>query len=380
MKRVMRLLSVIILSTAVLFSLGCASDASGDGSLIVPDLDVTIVADGLDHPWGLAVLPDGAILFTERSGRLSVIPAESGEAKEIAFFDEVRAGGEGGLLGLAVDSEFEDNRFIYLAGNTGVDAPRVHVWRFVLNEHYEISERRSIVDDIPASPSGRHSGTQLAMDKDGVLWIGTGDAADGGNPQDPASLGGKILRIDRDGQPAEGNLEPPFDPRVFSYGHRNTQGLVLFAEEADGSIGYSAEHGSWIEDEVNPLIPGNFGWAPGLPYDENVPMTDNTRFPDAIEAVWNSGDSTIAVSGVTVLAGEHWGELEGVVVLGTLKGRHLLLLRIEDGRVIQSAKQFAGEFGRIRAVHLGSDGALYLSTDNGQTDAIFRIRPDEAEH
>ena len=289
------------------------------------------------------------------------------------------ARGEGGLLGVAVDVEFEENRFIYVAYNINIDGSEVRVTRFELSEDLVLDNALHIVEGLPAIESGRHSGTQLAMDQEGILWIGTGDSATANTPQDPESLGGKILRVTRDGEPAEGNLEAPFDPRIFSYGHRNTQGLILFAEPVDGVYGYSAEHGSWIDDEVNVLVQGNFGWDPLPPYNEDVPMTDLDKFPDAIEAVWSSGERTIAVSGLTQLIGEQWGDFDGALVLGVQKDQHLRVLRIAEGAVVGETLLYEKEFGRIRGVMMHSDGSLYFATDNGGDDKIVRVRVVDME-
>lgn len=279
-------------------------------------------------------------------------------------------------MGLAIDVDFEDNRLIYLAYNTAQSGhPEVRVTRFRLTEALALEEARDIITGIPANPSGRHSGTQLEMAPDGTLFVGTGDAANADNPQNPASLGGKVLRVNRDGEPLPGNLEAPFDPRVFSFGHRNIQGLSLFGQPVNGQYGYSAEHGSWLDDKVNPLVSGNFGWAPRLPYDEDVPMTDLVRFPDAVRPAWASGNPTIAVSGLAQLEGPHWGSLEGAYAIGVLRERELRVIWLEEGKLTRQETLFDNQFGRVRGLHLGHDGSLYLTTDNGSDDRIIRVRP-----
>ena len=338
-----------------------------------PKLGAEVLAAGLSHPWDIGQLPDRSLLFTQRSGVLSLY--KDGRVVKIADIPTVYARGEGGLTALAVDSAFAENRLIYLAYNTrdGGEA-EVRVTRYYLSQDLKLETPLDIVTGIPAIGSGRHSGAQLEMGADGVLWIGTGDAATAANPQDPGNLGGKILRVDREGQPADGNLGEPFDPRVFSFGHRNTQGLVLLSEPADGVYGYSAEHGSSREDEFNALRPGNFGWAPLPPYQEAGPMTDKERFPDAIDAVWNSGQNTIAVSGLAQILGAQWGSYENAFVMGVLKGQQLRLIKLDKGVLTAQEALFEGEFGRIRAVVMGHDGFLYISTDNGD-DSIIRIGP-----
>ena len=338
-----------------------------------PQLSAEVLVTGLSHPWDIGQLPDGSLLFTQRSGALSLY--KDGSVVKIADIPEVDARGEGGLTALAVDSAFTENRLIYLAYNTlSGGVTEVRVTRYQLSEGLKLEVPLDIVTGMPAIESGRHSGAQLEMGADGVLWIGTGDAATAENPQDPKSLGGKILRVDREGKPAKGNLGEPFDARIFSFGHRNTQGLVLLPEPINGVLGYSAEHGSSEDDEFNALVPGNFGWAPLPPYQEVVPMTDKERFPDAIDAVWTSGPTTIAVSGLAQLRGAQWGSYENAFVMGVLKGQQLRLLKLNNGDLAAQETLFEGEFGRIRAVVMGHDGFLYISTDNGD-DSIIRIGP-----
>lgn len=343
--------------------------------IFTPELSVEVLVSGLDHPWDIGQLPDGSLVITERYGAVSLF--KDGQLQHIADIEGVAAFGEGGLTGLAVDVDFSANQFIYLAYNTlGDNGPEVKVTRFVLSEELTLEEPFALVEGIPAIGSGRHSGCQIEMGADGAIWIGTGDAATSTTPQDPKSLGGKILRVTREGGAWPGNLSDPFDPRIFSYGHRNTQGLALFEFEKDGSFGFSAEHGSNIEDEINPLVKGNFGWSPKPPYNEAVPMTDFAQFPDAIAASWNSGQGTIAISGIALLKGQDWGTYEGSLAVSVLKGRHLRLISFDNGQLSGEEVHFEGEFGRLRASVLGQvDGHLYLTTDNGNDDAIIKISP-----
>lgn len=336
-----------------------------------PTMSAERLISGLDHPWDIDFLPDGTLLFTERSGTLSKL--ENGNKVALETPSDVRAVGEGGLTGLAVDPEFEENRFIYACLNS--KAGDIRVARWVADEEVtSLSDRTDIITDIPAAESGRHSGCQLAFGPDKNLWVGTGDAADESQPQDRASLGGKILRVTRDGQPAADNPDGP-DKRVYSYGHRNTQALAFYDNEQNGSYGVSVEHGSDRDDEVNPLTIGNFGWAPGNGYDESVPMTDLERFPDAVSAVWSSGSPTNAVSGAAFLKDESWGRFDGWLAVSVLKDQKLLLLNISGGSLSGERSVLENEYGRLRAATLGPDGALYVSTDNGDDDALLRITP-----
>lgn len=349
-------------------------NAAGAGS---PQFDDQVVASGLNRPWDLKFLPGGELLFTQRDGYLHVW--RDGSASRVARISEARfisERSEGGLTGMAVDPQFGQNRRIYLCYNSTSDDVRISSYR--LAESLDgVSERRDLVTGITANPSGRHSGCRMDFGPDGYLWIGTGDAAIGGLPQQPDSLNGKILRISTDGQAAPDNPGGGLDSRVYSYGHRNTQGLAFFRAPLDGVAGVSSEHGPSVDDEVNPLRPGNFGWAPAAGgYDESVPMTDRRRYPDAVRPLWESGSPTQAPSGLAIVYGQKWREWQGAVAMAMQKAEHLKILRLgSQANVIGEERVLEGTYGRLRAVQLGPDGSLYISTDNGDDDRIIRLTP-----
>lgn len=341
-----------------------------------PQLATEVVLDGRKNIWDVAFLPSGEMLFTERSGVLSLYT--NNEARQVAEIEDIYAMGEGGLLGLVVDPEFSDNRYIYTCFNSTQGSPDVRVVRWKLSDDLtSMSDRNDIITGMPSNTSGRHSGCRLAFGADGYLWVGTGDAAQGTNPQDPKSLGGKILRVDRDGNPPErGNLDGNFDPRIYSYGHRNVQGLAMLLSPRNGIYGISVEHGTGKDDEVNVLAPGNFGWDPVPNYNESVAMTNTTKFPNAIPAIWSSGDPTVAPSGATFVYGERWRDWSGDLVLAILKDQRLKALELNDDLQVEKVTDlFVEKFGRLRAAVQGPDGNLYITTDNGEDDKIIRITP-----
>jgi glucose/arabinose dehydrogenase len=342
-----------------------------------PSLSVEQLFSGFSNVWDMVFIDNETILFDERAGKLHVYDLDSKNATHIGTVPNVRAEGEGGLLGLALDIDFAKNRYVYACYNHSGPIRTVRVTRFKLSRSNELSGFTDIIPDIE-SKAGRHSGCRLQMDKNGHLWITTGDSAIGNAPQNSMSLAGKVLRVDRDGQGVEGNAKDPFDKRIYNFGHRNVQGIVLFGEPAaNGAFGLTTEHGPDKQDEINWILPGNFGWDPdggGSAYDESVPMTNTTKYSDAVPAIWNSGNQTIAVSGVELLSHERWQAWQGWVAMATLKGSHLHVLDIAEDGIVRSEQEILKDFGRLRGVRQGPDGSLYISTDNSSgRDGIIRL-------
>lgn len=331
------------------------------------------VLGGLSHPWDIAFLPDKTMLFSQRAGTLSRYA--DGKVALVSRIADVNAAGEGGLLGLALDPKFNSNRYVYTCFNSTKGGPDVRVVRWQLTPAVDaLTDRTDIVTGIPANKSGRHSGCRLAFGPDGYIWIGTGDAAIAKNPQDPKSLGGKVLRVDRDGKAAPGNAGGAFDARIYSYGHRNVQGLVFLPKQLGGVSGYSVEHGSSIDDELNVLTKGNFGWDPDPAYTEaNIPMTNTTKFPDAIAAAWKSGTPTQAPSGATAITGAQWKAWQGSIAIAMLKAEHLKILSLDNAGAVTTEVKVLTDRGRLRTVVEGPDGALYIATDNGSGDQIIKV-------
>ncbi len=237
-----------------------------------------------------------------------------------------------------------------------------------------LTARTDILTGIPANPSGRHSGCRIRFGPDGHLWVGTGDAATGTNPQNPSSLGGKVLRITTSGAGAPGNAGAPFRSEVYTYGHRNVQGIAF---AADGTA-YSIEHGPDRDDEVNRLVRrGNYGWDPVPGYNEAVPMTDRTKFPSAVAAVWSSGAPTIAPSGGAILSGSRWQGWDKALAMAVLKGQQLRVLGFTaDGRTVEAQWTVITDRGRLRVAVQGPNGNLYVATDAGSgAGAILMVTP-----
>ncbi len=355
-----------------------AEHAAG-GDPPAPMLSVETLVSGLTNPWGIAFAPDGTLLFTERPGRLSARLTDGAVRTVSADLGDLFARGETGLMAIVVDPGFASSRRFYTCqGHAG---PEVQVIAWTIDAAYASATRVAdpLVGGLPTAGGGRHGGCRLRFGPEGYLWIATGDGADGSTPQDLTSLGGKVLRVDAStGAPAPGNPFP--GSPVYSYGHRNVQGLAL---RPGGEQMWSVEHGPRVDDEINLLAAGgNYGWNPVPGYNERVPMTDLAEFPDAVEASWSSGAPTLAPSGGIFLEGEQWGAWEGRLAVATLKDRRLRLFEFTaDGAFVSQVvvPELDRAYGRLRTPLLGPDGALHVSTSNGGgRDRILRITATSA--
>ena len=358
-----------------------ADPAAPRAERAVPQLKVTRLVTGLDHPWDVRSIGGGRFLFTERD-RATLSVVEDGETRQGDFpSGEVWVSGETGLMGLEVDPDFADNgRFYTCQGATTPSGHDVRVVAWTLDDAAtEATRVKTLVSGFPTT-SGRHGGCRLLITRDGSLLVGTGDAAVGTNPRNLTSLGGKTLRLDpMSGKPwpsnpfiRSGNKKKRY---VHTYGHRNVQGL---AQRKDGSL-WSIEQGSYRDDEVNRLVDGgDYGWNPVPGYNEDVPMTDQSLPGKQIEARWRSGSSTVATCGGTFVYGKEWGALNGALAVAVLKDTEVLFLTFDDQGKLRKVRAPAAlqQYGRIRQVVQAPDGALLVTTDNGGgDDVIVRVTP-----
>ena len=334
---------------------------------------VETVADNLEIPWEIVFASDGRIFFTERVGNLRVI--ENGQLNPEPVTSIDVGGGEGGLLGVALDPNFEQNHYLYLY-YTYSEFPFTYnkVVRYI-EKNNALSDEIILIDKIPGAIW--HDGGRIMFGPDEKLYITTGDAGNANSAQDLNSLSGKILRINSDGTIPSDN--PYADSLVFSYGHRNPQGLDW--DPATGKLvitehGPSGERG-FAHDEINVIEPGkNYGWPKVIGDEQESDLTN---------PILHTGDDTWAPSGASFYDSQNISEWENKYFVATLRGSHLRMLDLdlESNNVISSEPLFSGLFGRLRDASMGPDGNLYLLTSNRDgrgtpaenDDKIFKIIP-----
>lgn len=369
--------AVTAVTTALTLVAGTLVALVGPGAAAAaPRITVTRVASGLRIPWDITWV-GGLMLFDQRAGSVWSKRGSAAPRRVRLPMPRIYATGESGLLGLVADPRAASNKHFYtcMAVATAGGRPRgVEVWKWRLTSETSAVKVKTLIARIPLNRSGRHSGCRLRFRSTDMLYVGTGDAARGTNPQNLQSLGGKILRIRSDGVIPRSN---PFYRRggnarlVWSYGHRNIQGLI---KRPGRSELWSVEHGPQRDDEVNLVWSGrNYGWSPTPGYNESRPMTDRRRYPAAVAAKWRSGAPTVATSGGAFLSGSRWGSWNGRLAVAMLKGQGIRLFTVTSGNRITGAQTVLRGYGRIRSVQPGPDGALYFTTSNGSNDAIYRV-------
>jgi glucose/arabinose dehydrogenase len=337
-------------------------------------IKVTTLASGLQHPWGLAFLPDGRMLVTERPGRLRVVTAKGDLSQPLQGVPRVFAQGQGGLLDVALDPNFGANRLVYLSfSEPGQGGASTAVARGKLGDA-GLSDVRVVFRQQPKVGHGNHFGSRLVFGRDGTLFITTGDRYQFDPAQDLSTHIGKVLRINPDGSVPKDN---PFvgrndaKPEIWSYGHRNSQGAALHPRT--GEL-WESEHGPRGGDEINIALAGkNYGWplvSWGNHYSGQPIPKPNTR-PDLTDAVYQ-WTPVIAASGLAFYTADAFPAWRGNLLSGGLVSRGIVRLTL-DGRKVTGEERI-GLGSRIRDVDQGPDGAVYVLTDedNGR---ILRLAP-----
>ncbi|MBI3980720.1 PQQ-dependent sugar dehydrogenase [Candidatus Microgenomates bacterium] len=327
---------------------------------------IKIIAQNLDTPWALVFLPQGEMLITERPGRVRLLDKNGLlDPTPVATLESVNEIGEGGLLGMALHPDFNNNHYVYLyyTYSSNGDNTLNRVVRMTFQDK-KLTDEKILIDKIPGAAN--HNGGRIKFGPDKLLYITTGDAQVPSQAQDTTSLAGKILRVTDEGQKAPGN---PFGNLVYSYGHRNPQGIVW---NQLGQL-WSTEHGrSGIPsglDEINLIEPGkNYGW-PTIQGEESR--------EGMVRPVANSGSNTWAPAGAAFV--------NNYLFFAGLRGQRLYRAAIENKTVQNLEEYFTNQYGRLREVIFGPDGMLYVTTSNQdgrglprkEDDRILKIDPKQ---
>jgi aldose sugar dehydrogenase len=339
---------------------------------------VETVARGLEHPWALEFLPDGRILITERPGRLRIVDRSGRLSAPLVGVPRVQASGQGGLLDVALDPSFAENRLVYLSyAEPGEGGAGTAVARGRLGEG-GLEDMQVVYRQQPKVGGGSHFGSRLVFTRDGKLFVTQGDRADyREEAQDLSNLLGKVVRINGDGSAPEDN---PFvrrsgaRPEIWSYGHRNVQAAAIHPET--GQL-WTVEHGARGGDELNhPEAGKNYGW-PVITYGVNYSgfkIGEGTAKAGMEQPVYY-WDPVIAPSGMLFYTGDGLPGWKGSVLIGSMQPGALVRLELEGGKVVREERYRDGELGeRIRDVQQGPDGLVYVVTDEGD-GRVLRVLP-----
>ena len=389
----------------------------------------SVVLSELENPWDMAFMADGTMFYTEKCKGLSVM-MPSGEVNALLGMggsegyadtaDDLFCEGQAGMMGVALDPAFDENRRIYVYSTSNLSEPQTNrLMRFEVSDDFTgVTGRTDIVDDVPYKVAasdhpfggpGAHNGGRVRFGPDdGFIYLTTGDNHNGEVPQSPTMMGSKVLRIDTDGQAAPDNAPPEgFDARTYTYGHRNVQGIAF---HPDSGTPIAAEHGPWHSDEITVLVNGgNGGWDPRpnmagredcpddyCGYSPNqmdgmnrferaafMPMTDFETYPDAMPPIWNNNGWSQGTGSAAFLTGEQWGDWDGNLVVGIMGigfggtpiGQRIDVIELsEDGTSVVDVTEMTlpMESGRFRSLVLGPDGSLYAAVDEGM---IHKLEP-----
>ncbi len=337
------------------------------------------VASGLDNPWGLAFLPDGRMLVTERVGRMRLVASDGTLSEPLRGLAPVFALGEGGLMDVSLDPDFERNGILYWSYSEpaplGQNGSSTAVARGRLNGT-SIDEVTVIFRQEVKVEDGSHFGSRLLFAPDGRLFVSLGDRSRRGDVQDLASTHGKILRLETDGR------APPDNPfvqnagsvaQIWTLGHRNVQGMAI--NPIDGTL-WASEHGPQGGDELNVIERGlNYGWPVityGCEYSSCDAIGEGTSKDGMEQPVTHWSPQAIAPTGMVFLTSDRYPGWKGDLFLGMLQGRAVLRLKLDGKKVVEQEYLLTGLMDRVRDVRQGPDGWLYILTGRDQ-GRIIRI-------
>ncbi len=374
------LLMAVVLLAAI--PVGCETSPASQVGEEAPAGDdstfqVVVVADGLEHPWGIAFLPDGDILVTERPGRLRIIRDGQLLAESVTGLPEIHARGQGGLLDVELHPDYEENRLAYVSFSRPVDGGQTTtaVVRGTFDGQSLQNVEEIFVAQAAASP-GRHYGSRLTFDGDGYLYITIGDRGQMHRAQDLTDHAGTTVRLHDDGSVPDDNPfvgDPDALPEIFTWGNRNAQGMAI--HPTTGAV-WQNEHGPRGGDELNLMEAGaNYGWPEithGIDYDGSVITQDTARA--GMEQPVVHWTPSIAVSGMDFYTGDAFPGWSGDIFVGALAQRHIRRLEMEGDRVLGQETLLTDLGVRFREVATGPDGYLYLLTDEG-AGQVLRLEP-----
>jgi aldose sugar dehydrogenase len=338
-----------------------------------------MLSEGLKKPWGITSMPDGRLLITEKEGTMRIATQDGKLSEPITGLPKVNSAGQGGLLGLRVDPDFASNRMVYWTFSENLpDGNLTAVAKGKLSADEKTIEGATVIyRALPAHKSTLHYGGRILVAKDGNLIVSTGERSDKATRPLAQSVNtglGKVLRITKDGKPAAGN--PTFAgqadalPELYSYGHRNAQGLAFHPVTGDV---WEGEFGPRGGDEVNRVQPGkNYGWPVityGIEYSGSR-IGDAIQQKEGMEQPVYYWDPSVSPSGMTFYSGNAIPEWKNNLFVSTLSGMHIARLVIENNKVVGEERLLSGETQRFRDITQGSDGALYAVTDGGR---LYRI-------
>ncbi|WP_316815211.1 PQQ-dependent sugar dehydrogenase [Pedobacter nyackensis] len=334
----------------------------------LPDVELKtrVVSSSLSHVWELIYGPDQQLWITERGGKISRVNPETGAVTLLLNVPGVVSNGEGGLLGMAINPQFATNPWVFIVYNYNSGSGyREKVVRYTYTGG-ALNSPMTLLDMIPASSI--HNGSRLLVTSDQKLLITTGDASTAGNAQNMTSLSGKILRINLDGTIPSDNPFP--DSRVWTFGHRNPQGLVLVGNKL-----YASEHGANSDDEVNLIVKGrNYGWPNVEGFCDKSGEQAFCAANNVVEPLM-AWTPTIATSGLTYYNADLIPQFKNSLLLLSLKGSKFTQLKLNEAgdKILGSKDFFANEFGRLRAICQSPDGKIYIGSSNGNNDKIIEI-------
>jgi glucose/arabinose dehydrogenase len=340
----------------------------------------TVLSDKLENPWGITTLPDGRLLITEKKGVLRIATTSGQLSEPITGLPKVNPDGQGGLLGIRVDPDFATNRMVYwVFSDPRPDGNLTAVAKGKLSADEKTIEGATVIyRATPAFKGTLHYGGRIVFDKEGNLVISTGERSDlqtRPQAQQLNSALGKVLRITKEGKPAAGN---PFigqadaRPEIYSYGHRNVQGLAF--NPATGDL-WETEFGPRGGDELNRIEPGkNYGWPTityGIEY-KGDKVGDGIQQKDGLEQPVYYWDPVLSPSGITFYSGKGIPEWKGNLFICGLSSIHIARLVIENNKVVGEEMLLLSEEQRFRDITEGDNGVLYAVTDNGRLYSIHK--------